>query len=105
MSAMTELAIDVRGLRKSYGDLEAVPGIDLQGRAGEVFVLTPAPALTDRALKRRIGIVLQSAGVEPYLTVEEVIDLFRGYYPNSPPLDEIIHVAGLRGKRKSRAGG
>ena len=130
MSAMTGLAIDVRGLRKSYGDLEAVRGIDLQVRAGEVFallgpngagktttveileghrdrsagevrVLSHDPALNERDLKRRIGIVLQSTGVEPYLTVEEVIDLFRGYYPNSRPLDEIIDVVGLREKRKS----
>src|SRR3989304_4487766 len=115
MSAMTGLAIDVRGLRKSYGDLEAVRGIDLQVRAGEVFallgpngagktttveileghrdrsagevrVLSHDPALNERDLKRRIGIVLQGTSVEPYLTVEEVIDLFRGSYPNPPPL-------------------
>ena len=128
--AVTDLAIDVRGLQKSYGDLEAVRGIDLrvpQGQvfallgpngagktttveileghrdrtAGEVSVLGHDPALSERAFKRRIGIVLQTTGVEPYLTVEEVIELFRGYYPTPRPLDEIIEAVGLEEKRTS----
>ena len=127
---MTDLAIDVRGLEKSYGDLEAVRGIDLRvprgqvfallgpngaGKtttveileghrdctAGEVNVLGHDPARNERAFKRRIGIVLQTSGVEPYLTVEEVIELFRAYYPAPRPLDEIIEVVGLGEKRKS----
>ena len=122
--------IEVRGLRKSYGDVEAVRGIDLSVAKGEVFallgpngagktttveileghrertagevrVLGHDPALNDRALKRRIGIVLQTTGVEPYLTVEETIDLFRGYYPNPLPLEEILDVIGLREQRRT----
>ena len=125
---MSDLAIDVRGLRKSYGDLEAVRGIDLHVAQGEVFallgpngagktttveileghrprssgevrVLGHDPSLGERALRRRIGIVLQTTGVEPYLTVEELIDLFRGYYPAPRPLDEVIQVVGLEEKR------
>ena len=105
-------AIEVRGLRKSYGRVEAVRGIDLRVSRGEVFallgpngagktttveileghrsrtagqvsVLGYDPGLNNRAFKRQIGIVLQSTGVEPYLSVEEAIELYRGYYP--PP--------------------
>ncbi len=127
---MSDLAIDVRGLRMRYGELEAVAGIDLRVAAGEVFallgpngagktttveifeghrkrtagevsVLGHDPGLNERSFKQRIGIVLQSSGVEPYLTVEEVIELFRGYYPHPRPLDEVIELVGLQEKRKS----
>ena len=123
--------IEVRGLRKSYGDVEAVRGIDLSVSRGEVFallgpngagktttveileghrdrtagevlVLGHDPGLNDRAFKQRIGIVLQTTGVEPYLTVEETIDLFRGYYPHPLPLEEILDVIGLRKQRRAR---
>ncbi len=128
---MPDLAIDVRALTKSYGDLDAVKGIDLQVDAGEVFsllgpngagktttveileghrkrtggevsVLGHDPGKGERSLKARIGIVLQETGVERFLTVAEVIDRFRGYYPNPRPLDEIIEVVGLQEKRDAR---
>jgi ABC-2 type transport system ATP-binding protein len=127
---MTAPIIEARGLRKSYGDAEALKGIDLTVRAGEVFcllgpngagktttveileghrdydagevrVLGHDPQRHERALKARIGIVLQSAGVERFLTVEEVIELFRGYYPHPRPLDEILRIVGLEEKRES----
>ncbi len=123
-------AIIVKGLRKSYGPVEAVRGIDLDVHVGEIFallgpngagktttveilegyrrrdggevsVLGQDPASNALDLKRRIGIVLQSTGVQPYLTVEESIELFRGYYPNPLPLDDIIEAVGLKEKRKS----
>ncbi len=107
---MTERVIEVRGLRKSYGDVEAVRGIDLHVDRGEVFallgpngagktttveilegfrgrtdgevsVLGHDPARHEEALKRRIGIVLQSTGVDPYLTVRETVEMYSGYYP------------------------
>jgi len=127
---MTAPVIEARALRKSYGDFEALKGLDLTVRAGEVFcllgpngagktttveileghrdydsgevrVLDHDPQHHERALKARIGIVLQSAGVERFLTVEEVIELFRGYYPHPRPLDEILRIVGLEEKRKS----
>ena len=117
-------AIEVRGLRKSYGGVEAVRGIDLHVMKGEVFallgpngagktttveileghrdrtagqvsVLGYDPKHNDRGFKERIGIVLQSTGVEPYLNVEETIELFRGYYPHPLPLGQILEVIGL----------
>jgi ABC-2 type transport system ATP-binding protein len=127
---MTESAISVRGLRKSYGDVEAVRGVDLEVAPGEVFallgpngagktttveileghrqrsagevrVLGHDPARNEHAFRERIGIVLQTTGVEPYLTVDEVIELFRGYYPSPRPLGEIIELVGLEEKRTS----
>jgi ABC-2 type transport system ATP-binding protein len=128
--SMYEMAVEVRGLRKIYGEVEAVRGIDLSVRRGEIFallgpngagktttveileghrsrtagevsVLGHDPARKERSFKRLIGIVLQRTGVEPFLTVEETIELFRGYYPNPLPLDEVIDVVGLERGRKS----
>lgn len=130
---MPSPAIEVRGLKKSYGSVEAVRGVDLsvdQGEcfallgpngagkttiveileghrhrsAGEVSVLGHDPGKGEKALKQRIGIVLQETGVERYLSVAEVIELFRGYYPAPRPLDEIIEVVGLQEKRDARVG-
>ena len=131
MSTLTSPAIEARGLCKSYGPIQAVRGIDLHVSKGEVFallgpngagktttveileghrdrtagdvrVLGYDPARNDRGLKERIGIVLQSTGVEPYLSVEESIDLFRGYYPHPLPLEEILDTTGLREQRRLR---
>lgn len=125
------IAISVRGLRKSYDDFEAVRGIDLEvengkvfallgpngaGKtttveileghrkrtAGEVSVLGHDPGRNERAFKERIGIVLQETGIERFLTVEEAIELFRGYYPHPRPVDEVIEVVGLQEKRSTR---
>jgi ABC-2 type transport system ATP-binding protein len=125
------VAIEVRGLRKSYGDGEAVRGIDLavdvgevfallgpngagktttveilegyrQRSAGEVSVLGHDPAKHERAFRRRIGIVLQSAGVDPYLMVRETVELFAGYYPRPRSVDEVLEVVGLTEKRDVR---
>ena len=128
---MAEPAITVRGLRKSYGDFEAVRDVDLTVERGEVFallgpngagktttveilegyrrrsagevdVLGHDPARNERALKQRVGIVLQETGVEPYLTVEETVELFRGFYPSPRPLQEVLEVVGLVGQRAMR---
>ena len=128
---MAGAAIEVRGLRKRYGALEAVRGIDFEVREGEVFamlgpngagktttveileghrdrdagevsVLGSDPKRGGVELKRRIGIVLQSTGINPYLTVAETIEMFRGYYPHPRPLDDVIEVVGLTEKRNDR---
>jgi ABC-2 type transport system ATP-binding protein len=128
---MGERVIDVRGLRKSYGDVEAVRGIDLHVDHGEVFallgpngagktttveilegyrsrtggeasVLGHDPVEQDLALKRRIGIVLQSTGVDPYLTVRETVALYAGFYPSPRDVDEVIDLVGLAEKRTTR---
>ena len=124
-------AIDVRGLRKSYGDVEAVRGIDLHVDVGEVFallgpngagktttveilegyrartagdvsVLGHDPARHERALRERVGVVLQSTGVDPFLTVRETVSMYAGYYPAPRPVDEVLEVVGLAEKRDER---
>jgi ABC-2 type transport system ATP-binding protein len=124
-------AIVVADLRKSYGDVEAVAGIDLTVDGGEVFallgpngagktttveilegyrdrtsgdvsVLGYDPANGAPELRRRIGIVLQSTGIDPFLTVRETIEMYAGYYPSPRPTDEVIEVVGLVEKRDVR---
>jgi len=123
--------ITVAGLRKTYGDLEAVAGIDLAVRSGEVFALLGPngagktttveilegyrvrtagevsvlgfdPADRSRELRRRVGIVLQSTGVDPYLTVRETVALYASYYPSPRNVDEVVDLVGLSEKRDAR---
>ena len=125
-----EAAIEVRGLRMSYGALEAVRGVDFSVRrgevlallgpngagkttiveileghrkrsAGEVSVFGHDPGRGERGLKERVGIVLQQTGVDEYLTVREVVEMVGGYYPSPRDPDEVIELAGLREQRDS----
>jgi ABC-2 type transport system ATP-binding protein len=124
--------IEVRGLRRSYGELEAVRGIDLEVRAGEVFaflgpngagktttveilegyrvrsagdvtVLGVDPAAPTRDWRERIGIVLQECRMQPLLTVRETLDLYAGYYRSPRAVAETIELAGLAEKADARA--
>jgi ABC-2 type transport system ATP-binding protein len=70
--------------------------------SGEVSVLGYDPAKGEQDFKRRIGIVLQETGVQPFLTVTEAVEMFRGYYPNPRPAEEVIEVVGLKDKADSR---
>jgi len=70
--------------------------------AGEVSVLGSDPARNAREMRARIGIVLQSTGVDPYLTVHETVDLYSGYYPRQRNVDEVIRIVGLSEKRDTR---
>jgi ABC-2 type transport system ATP-binding protein len=128
---VSERVIEIDGLRKSYGALEAVAGIDVHVDRGEVFallgpngagktttteilegyrqrsagtvrVLGHDPAKGEQSLKQRIGIVLQSTGVDPYLTVRETVEMYGGYYPHPRPTGEVIDVVGLTEKRDER---
>jgi ABC-2 type transport system ATP-binding protein len=62
------------------------------------------PAKRDRGMRSRIGIVLQSTGVDTYLTVAETIEFYRRLYPSPRDVDEIVEVVGLTGKRDARVG-
>jgi ABC-2 type transport system ATP-binding protein len=124
-------AISVRGLRKSYGALEAVRGIDFEVARGEVFgllgpngagktttveilegyrsrdggevsVLDDDPATAGGAWREQIGVVLQSSAMYETLTVEETLRLFAGYYERPRPVDEVVELVGLGEKRGDR---
>jgi ABC-2 type transport system ATP-binding protein len=129
---LSDPVISIRGLRKSYGDVEAVRGIDLEVHRGEVFaflgpngagktttveilegyrkrsagevsVLGEDPEHAGRAWRERIGIVLQSCRLDPYLTVRESLALYAGYYDVPRPIEETIELVGLAGKADARA--
>jgi ABC-2 type transport system ATP-binding protein len=124
-------AVAVRGLRKSYGPIEAVAGVELTIDRGEVFgllgpngagkttiveileghrartagdvrVLGFDPGLRERALRERIGIVPQEGGLDPVLTVREVVDLYSAAYPHPRPVEEVVELVGLADKGDAR---
>jgi ABC-2 type transport system ATP-binding protein len=124
-------AISVRGLRKTYGPLEAVRGVDFEIEEGEVFgllgpngagkttiveilegyrhrdagdvtVLGHDPQRPGPAFRQRIGVVLQQSDLWPNLTVHEVHRGFAGYYEQPRDVDEVIELVGLAGKRDAR---
>jgi ABC-2 type transport system ATP-binding protein len=126
-----DLAIHVRGLRRSYGAFEAVRGIDLDVRRGEVFsllgpngagktttvevlegyraasagdvrVLGFDPALGERAFRERTGIVLQETVADQYLTVAEMVEMLRGYYPHPLDVDRALALVGLEEQAQTR---
>jgi ABC-2 type transport system ATP-binding protein len=129
---VSDQAIAVRGLRKSYADFEAVRGIDFEVRRGEVFgllgpngagktttveilegyrrrssgevsVLGFDPGERSRELRARVGIVLQSTGLYRHIRVREAVVHFAAMYPHPRDVDEVIAVCGLNGKEDATA--
>ncbi len=130
-SVPSDLVIEVAGLRKHYGDLVAVDGIAFDVCRGEIFgLLGPngagktttveileglrrPDAGTVRILgidaghgvdriKERIGVQLQTAALYPYLTVTELIDLFRSFFPRTEPTDRIVEMVDLGERRHAQ---
>jgi ABC-2 type transport system ATP-binding protein len=128
---MAGVAIAVRDLRKSYDGLEALAGISFEVAEGEVFgllgpngagktttveilegyrrrdggdvsVLGYDPDGTPRALRERIGVVLQQSQLVSNLTVREFLRVFAGYYSHPRDVDEVIELVGLADKRDAR---
>jgi len=124
-------AIEVSGLRKAYGNLEAVRGVDFTIETGEVFgllgpngagktttveilegyrkrdggevrVLGHDPERPGRDFRERIGVVLQQSDLWPNLTVRETHAVFAGYYANPRDVEEVIALVGLEDKADAR---
>jgi len=124
-------AVTVRGLKKRYGEVEAVRGIDFDIRAGEVFgllgpngagktttieilegyrdrtagevqVLGVDPQQGGQAWREQLGVVLQSSSLYPNLTVREHVRTFAGYYERPRDVDEVVELVGLGEKAAAR---
>jgi ABC-2 type transport system ATP-binding protein len=124
------MAIEVHGLRKSYGDFEAVRGIDFTVSRGEIFgllgpngagktttveilegyrqrsqgevsVLGEDPGERSRRLRARVGIVLQTTGLYRHIRVREALEHFASMYPHPRAADEVIRLTGLTGKERA----
>jgi ABC-2 type transport system ATP-binding protein len=131
--AVGQPALRVAGLRKRFGDVVAVDGLDLTVSGGECFgLLGPNGAgktttieicegLTapdegvvevlgqrwdtdERALRERLGIQLQETKLAEKLTVEETVRLFRSFYARGREVDEVIGIVQLDEKRGARVG-
>jgi ABC-2 type transport system ATP-binding protein len=128
----TAAAIEVSALCKRYGDYEAVRGIDISVRRGEVFgllgpngagktttveilegyrartsgevsVLGHDPANRSIELRRRIGIVLQSGGIYSHITPREALRHWASFYPHPRDVEEVLRLAGLQEKADVRS--
>jgi ABC-2 type transport system ATP-binding protein len=129
----TDTIIEAAGLRMSYEGFEAVRGIDLRVKAGEIFafigpngagktttveileghrrrssgevqVLGCDPQHAGAAWRARVGVVLQRSLVEPELTVRECLELYAGYYEAPRAVRDVIELVGLGSKADARAG-
>ena len=128
---MASAAIEVTDLHKAYGPVEAVRGLSFEVERGEVFgllgpngagktttveilegyrrrsagdvrVLGHDPASRDRDLQQRVGIVLQSSGFYPRVTVREAVQHFGKAYDRPRDADETIQLVGLSEKADAR---
>ena len=126
-------AIEVRDLHKRYGENHAVQGLSFHVEVGEVYALLGPngagkstvveileghraatsgdvavlgfdPSKADRDFRDRIGVVLQSSGVENEFTVREVIDLYASAYRTRRSMDDVLALTGLESKADERVG-
>jgi ABC-2 type transport system ATP-binding protein len=131
-TTQSDPVIRVRGLRKRYGDQEAVRGIDLEVNRGEIFaflgpngagktttveilegfrhatdgsveVLGRDPARAPASWRERIGVVLQESEAEPGLTVRDCLALYAGYYRRPRGVGETLELVGLAEQAEQRA--
>ena len=126
-------AISARDLRKDYGEIKAVDGVSfhvdegeiyallghngagksttveiLEGHrkrsGGEVSVLGHDPGRAGQDFRDRIGIVLQSSGVEHELTVAEAVDVYSSCYRRRRDVAEVVALVGLSEQLDRRVG-
>jgi ABC-2 type transport system ATP-binding protein len=126
-------ALRVAGLRKRFGDVVAVDGLDLTVASGECFgllgpngagktttieicegLIPPDEGVVEvlgqrwdrdeRALRERLGIQLQETKLAEKLTVEETVRLFRSFYARGREVEDVIAVVQLEEKRSARVG-
>ncbi len=125
-------AIVVERLRKDYGKMRAVDGVSFQVQRGEIYALLGPngagktstveileghrrrsggtvwvlgfdPGAGDRHFRERVGVVLQSGGIDAELTVREMVSLYAGFYARPRDVAETIDQVGLTAKRRARA--
>ena len=130
IEAMDQLCVEVRDLRKWYGDVRAADGVTFSVMPGEIYgllgpngagktttvecilglrqpdsgsvtVLGMAYGTQSRQIKARIGAQLQTTGLHPRLTVRELVDLFASLFPQARPTDEVVAWVGLQEKAKT----
>jgi ABC-2 type transport system ATP-binding protein len=126
-------AIRARDLRKDYGDIHAVDGVSFDVEHGEIFallghngagktttveileghrprtsgevtVLDQDPGSADPGFRDRIGIVLQSSGVEHELTVREAVDIYSSCYSRRRGVADVVDIVGLSEQLDRRVG-
>ena len=125
-----ENAIEVRELRKKYRETIAVDGISFEvgrgeifgllgpngagktttvesmlglrpGYSGEVRLLGVLNGASDRAVRARLGVQLQTTGLLPQLKVREQIELFAQLFPQAAPPEQVLDRVGLREKSRT----
>lgn len=126
-----EPAVELHGIRKRYGNDDALKGVDLTVQRGEIFgIIGPNGAgkstlvgiiaglrdadagtatvlgrdvVRDRhSLRNDVGIQLQEAQLQGMITVEEAMKLYASFYPNPRPWEPLLKTWGLEAKRKDR---